>query len=143
MPCFPPSYKRLKDTAGDCGDYSDHSTIINGYYHPGETSNDNDNNNITTSSITNRDSEVKEEKKRKDNKKNRPPSYTDRILIHSLPDRKNRLTIQAYDFCDTLRASDHRAVSMTVLLEVNSNVSFQNSAPIESTSSKVITTDIS
>lgn len=51
-------------------------------------------------------------------KKLRPPSYTDRILIHSLPDRQDRLTIQSYDFCDTLRVSDHRAVSMIVRLEV-------------------------
>lgn len=48
----------------------------------------------------------------------RPPSYTDRILFHSLPDQESRLTVQAYDLCDQLRVSDHRAVSMVVLLEV-------------------------
>lgn len=51
-------------------------------------------------------------------KKLRPPSYTDRILIHSLPDRQERLTVQSYDCCDRLRISDHRAVSMTIRLEV-------------------------
>lgn len=63
-----------------------------------------------------------------DPSKLRPPSYTDRILVHSLPDRSNRVTIQAYDFCDTLRVSDHRAVSMTLLLEVNSNVVYDVAA---------------
>ena len=48
----------------------------------------------------------------------RPPSYTDRILYHSLPDQAGRLKVQAYDLCDQLRISDHRAVSMVVLLEV-------------------------
>lgn len=48
----------------------------------------------------------------------RPPSYTDRILYHSLPDQAGRLKVQAYDLCDQLRVSDHRAVSMVVLLEV-------------------------
>lgn len=63
-------------------------------------------------------------KKETDPSKLRPPSYTDRILLHSLPDRQERVTIQAYDFCDTLRVSDHRAVSMAVRLEVNSAVMF-------------------
>jgi hypothetical protein len=48
----------------------------------------------------------------------RPPSYTDRILYHSLPDQVGRLKVQAYDLCDKLRISDHRAVSMVILLEV-------------------------
>lgn len=63
-------------------------------------------------------------KKEVDPSKLRPPSYTDRILLHSLPDRQERVTVQGYDFCDTVRCSDHRAVSMTVLLEVNSSVAF-------------------
>jgi hypothetical protein len=63
-----------------------------------------------------------------DPSKLRPPSYTDRILLHSLPDRQKRLTVQAYDFCDTLRVSDHRAVSMTLLLEVNANCIYNGAA---------------
>eukprot|EP01035_Chromulina_nebulosa_P017241 gene17241-22768_t len=58
----------------------------------------------------------------------RPPSFTDRILIHSLDDRRERLTIQAYDMCDSMRASDHRPVSMTMLLEVNDKVRFPENA---------------
>lgn len=51
-------------------------------------------------------------------KKLRPPSYTDRILVHSLDDRRDKLIIQAYDMCDTIRVSDHRPVCMTMRLEV-------------------------
>lgn len=58
-------------------------------------------------------------------KKNlRPPSYTDRILIHSLTDRQAKLNVIAYDFCDLVRASDHRPVSMVCHLEVNAAVIF-------------------
>ena len=60
-----------------------------------------------------------EQRQKIEAKKLRPPSYTDRILIHSLPDRQDRVTVQAYDFCDRLRVSDHRAVSMTIRLEVS------------------------
>jgi hypothetical protein len=56
-----------------------------------------------------------------DPRKLRPPSYTDRILFHSLSDRAKRITVQGYDLCDTLRVSDHRAVSMVALLEVTFN----------------------
>ncbi len=64
-------------------------------------------------------------KKPVDPRKLRPPSYTDRILIHSLPDRHSRLTVQAYDLCDNVRISDHRAVSMTLKLQVNGAVSYK------------------
>lgn len=56
---------------------------------------------------------------KEDVKKSRPPSYTDRILIHSLDDRREKLMIQAYDVCDSMRVSDHRPVCMTFRLEVN------------------------
>ena len=109
MPCFPPSYKRLTEEKGDCGDYTDSQLVFQGYNNPDDAEN-------PLLSGTN----VEEVNKRKsaNHKKLRPPSYTDRILVHSLKDRQKRLAVQAYDFCDTLRASDHRAVTMTVLLEV-------------------------
>jgi hypothetical protein len=77
--------------------------------------------------------ETEEKVHETDPSKLRPPSYTDRILIHSLPDRRNRLTVQAYDFCDTLRVSDHRAISMTVLLEVNANCIYNGASDTSST----------
>jgi hypothetical protein len=55
-------------------------------------------------------------------KKMRPPSYTDRIIIHSLDDRREKLMIQAYDVCDTMRVSDHRPVCMAFRLEVSNEI---------------------
>lgn len=66
--------------------------------------------------------EARDKRKKKQNR--RPPSYTDRVLVHTLEDRRDRLEAQHYDFCDALRASDHRAVSLVVSLEVNAGVVF-------------------
>lgn len=74
-------------------------------------------------------------------KKLRPPSYTDRILIHSLPDRQDRVTVQAYDFCDRLRVSDHRAVSMTVRLEVSDFLFSASIRPVMLLSARIIIND--
>jgi hypothetical protein len=71
-------------------------------------------------------------KEAKAKSKIRPPSYTDRILIHSLPDRADKLSVTAYGFCDDIRASDHRPVCMTYQIEVNSLVSPQGSLPTTS-----------
>ena len=38
----------------------------------------------------------------------RVPSYTDRVLHHSLPDVKDRLKCIDYYLCDQLTSSDHR-----------------------------------
>jgi hypothetical protein len=40
----------------------------------------------------------------------RPPSWTDRILHHSLPGLESRLLLEAYDTCDAITGSDHRPV---------------------------------
>lgn len=53
----------------------------------------------------------------------RPPSYTDRIIVHSLDDCCNRLHVQGYDLCDVIRVSDHRPVSMTLQLDVRTIIS--------------------
>lgn len=60
------------------------------------------------------------EEKRK--AKIRPPSYTDRIIYHSMCPHDGKLHSMKYGFCDTLRASDHRPVVMTMQLEVNKNI---------------------
>ena len=123
MPCFPPSYKRKKgDEEGDCGDYTDPLRVIQGYTNTGEVQE------LDVSRLT--EAQVTQAKQKIAAKKLRPPSYTDRVLVHSLPDRTDRLTVQSYDFCDRLRISDHRAVSMVVRLEVNSAVMFQNHTPV-------------
>lgn len=66
----------------------------------------------------------------------RPPSYTDRILVHSLPDRKEKIQTLAYDICDQLRVSDHRAVTTVLELEVNSKI--KSSAPSSTSSHDVV-----
>mmetsp|Transcript_920 Transcript_920/g.1773 ORF Transcript_920/g.1773 Transcript_920/m.1773 type:complete len:794 (+) Transcript_920:1537-3918(+) len=55
----------------------------------------------------------------------RPPSYTDRVLVHSLPDQKLFLDITGgtYDLCDDVLASDHRPVALTCALGVDASYS--------------------
>ena len=60
----------------------------------------------------------------KQTKNLRPPSYTDRVLVHSLDDRQCKLVPIAYDMCDRVRCSDHRPVSLVCQLEVNASVLF-------------------
>jgi len=52
----------------------------------------------------------------------RCPSYTDRVLYHSLPDNKSDLLLQHYALCDTVTGSDHRPVSAAFTLFVNRKV---------------------
>ena len=49
----------------------------------------------------------------------RVPSYTDRILYHSLKSSEGRLTSAAYEMCHDVLGSDHRPVSMVLKLEVS------------------------
>jgi hypothetical protein len=197
-PRFPPTYKRKKGAAGDCGDYTSFSELVQGFSHTGEEPNELDDLDDSTRSASSMssfsdldtsitgvagmrepdaksesstvasvqepaedtfpgsdiddlsavpkmeaplppdskpkpsrrasmfnirrgsvmggfDEEKKKEEKRK--AKLRPPSYTDRIIVHSLQDN-NRLVPQGYGFCDSYRASDHRPVCMTMTLEV-------------------------
>ena len=55
-------------------------------------------------------------KKSEGAKGQRPPSYTDRVLLHSLPDLAADLTIDAYDVCEAMAGSDHRPVAATLHL---------------------------
>jgi hypothetical protein len=58
----------------------------------------------------------------KANKKNiRPPSYTDRILSHSLDEKRASLQCIGYNMCHQVLCSDHRPVSAVYSLEVNDN----------------------
>ena len=52
----------------------------------------------------------------------RIPSYTDRVLFHSLPDVRHQLHLLAYQMCDGLRGSDHRPVAAAFHLTVNREV---------------------
>ena len=48
----------------------------------------------------------------------RTPSYTDRVLLHSLPGLEPQLTCVDYDACELLTASDHRPVAADLVLSV-------------------------
>jgi len=51
------------------------------------------------------------------------PSYTDRILFHSLADVRTSLSLLAYEMCDAVTGSDHRPVSAAFALKLNKKVS--------------------
>ena len=120
LPCFPPSYKRKTGDAGDCGDYTDPKVIVEGYSNVGDLEDDSGpsinpylNSSVERITLT----------ERKKIKKLRPPSFTDRILIHSLHgNSSNRLKINSYDLCDQIRLSDHRPVSMAVGIKADKNI---------------------
>lgn len=158
LPAFPPSYKRKKGAAGDCGDYTDPVDMLNAFSNTGEVelvdeegggaaeetpasstqsvgaleeaaagaaSDPNRDSASSTASKANRRARrqsvvmsLPANATKKQMKAIRPPSYTDRILIHSLPDKRDKLTVLAYDICDELRISDHRAVTAVLHLEV-------------------------
>ena len=63
------------------------------------------------------DMEAAEAKKKK--KGARPPSYTDRVLWHSMPDQAQHLRPLAYDLCDGMTVSDHRPVAASFRLLVD------------------------
>ena len=58
-------------------------------------------------------------KVKKIKKNERPPSYTDRILIHSLDYYRTCIQNVRYEACDRMACSDHKPVSMVFNLEVN------------------------
>ena len=49
----------------------------------------------------------------------RIPSYTDRILLHSLLDKQQNIVISSYELCDSLTCSDHRPVSSCLTIKYN------------------------
>jgi len=119
LPCFPPSYKRKTGDAGDCGDYTDAKTAIEGFSNVGDLDEDVGPN--VNPYLNNVDRVVLTERKKV--AKLRPPSYTDRILIHSLHnDNNNSIIVKHYDMCDHIRLSDHRPVSMAISIEADKSI---------------------
>ena len=120
LPCFPPSYKRKKGADGDCGDYTDPKIIKEGFSNIGDLDEDrltstetSDSPNVIPAGIE----RITLTERKKMKKKLRPPSFTDRILIHSLHNKK--LEVKCYEICDQIRLSDHRPVSMTLTMEAD------------------------
>ena len=123
---FAPTYKRKIgriEGCQHCGDYSDAAVVFNGFSNTEGMESDDLSPQLPNSSPT--PAKVKDAvNDAKLAKKMRPPSYTDRILVHSLSNRSRRLAFQAYDTCEAMVVSDHRPVSMVMTLEVNSAVIF-------------------
>ena len=111
---FPPSFRRERgDLKGNCGDYSDYDVLKEAY--------------TTKVKDMNAASEERELKRGNrlcvgDGYSLRPPSYTDRILEHTIEDRKDRLSCEAYFICDDVRGSDHRPVASVFNLYLNETV---------------------
>jgi len=59
---------------------------------------------------------------RKKNDGKRVPSYTDRILYHSMKDVAGRLHLLRYGLCEAITGSDHRPVSAAFALQVDTKV---------------------
>ncbi|EWM20980.1 Endonuclease/exonuclease/phosphatase [Nannochloropsis gaditana] len=66
--------------------------------------------------------EEEEEGEETDWKVVRTPSYTDRVLTHSLPGQGGSLRLLHYDMCDAVELSDHRPVVATYTLQVDGQV---------------------
>jgi hypothetical protein len=135
-PRFPPSYKRIKgQEEGICRDYTNLAMLQKAYDTgankmnqkninrlqnvsqpiplPTQAMDEQQHNDIAIPTNSSNNILIKSSKS-----KLRPPSYTDRILYHSLKDKEGKLTSIAYETCDDIRGSDHRPVSMSFNLEV-------------------------
>lgn len=128
LPQFPPSFRRKMGGEGECGDYTDASKLHGAF----------------TTNV--KEKSAKEDKKGKDTDKDerrtdvprsttvqqsieaglklgeRIPSYTDRILYHSLPDKEVDIVPLAYQLCDTMTGSDHRPVSGSFKILVDDRI---------------------
>jgi hypothetical protein len=113
---FAPTYKRKVGKGPHClhgGDYCDKNIMFDAF--------------SNTEGMLKMDGTIDplpndKEKSIKIKKNMRPPSYTDRIVFHSLPDRASRLAVQSYDVCEEMVVSDHRPVSSALTLTVNNNI---------------------
>jgi len=103
---FPPSFRRKRGEAGDCGDYSDLAVLNNAF---------------TTTVASDEDFEGKDEAQKIEilKKNARPPSYTDRILLYSMDDREKAIQMGPYELCDNLTASDHRPIALACTLAID------------------------
>jgi hypothetical protein len=53
------------------------------------------------------------------NKSLRPPSWTDRVVVHSLHDARSQLELEIYESTDAVDVSDHRPVALVAVLAVD------------------------
>jgi hypothetical protein len=121
---FAPTYKRKIGHSSDmkhCGDYTNPAEVFDGFSNTeGMSMNERNGDEESEAELEKTVAQLKSEAKTKS--KMRPPSYTDRVLVHSLPNRTKRLALQSYDTCEGMVISDHRPVSLVSTLTVNSSV---------------------
>jgi hypothetical protein len=129
LPKFPPSFRRKMGAAGECGDYTDAGLLAEAYTTSvkekakggaggdGAAAAEEDGEDVDEDGIS-RSLDVRATAtERSMAVKLRPgeriPSYTDRILYHTLPGRMGDITPGPYEVCDQVVASDHRPVTAT------------------------------
>jgi len=113
---------------GDCGDYTDSKQLMNAY-----TTNVKEN---AATEIAAYQNDIDEEKQRQKSGEEmqsavlkklklgeRTPSYTDRVLYHSLPGYETSITPGSYELCDHVVMSDHRPVCATFNIAVDEKIS--------------------
>lgn len=131
---FPPSYRWNRSIHGFdlAGDYTDVEQLMHAYStfvadHPKLISrltksfvSHNERGNGTVSPLSTLPRSLSSSKKRK-GVSLRIPSYTDRILIHSMPGKGANLRWRHYDMMDAVPLSDHRPVCAHFTLFVDAN----------------------
>ncbi len=133
LPTFPPSFRRKMGDAGACGDYSDSDQLLGAYTtnvkekvasKAGKAPKQDNIEDIGGSGDDKRRSNpvIQESINKVLKLGERIPSYTDRVLYHCLPDKENDIIPGPYELCDTLFGSDHRPVSSTFQILVDSSI---------------------
>ena len=141
-PAFPPSFRRKMGEAGFCGDYTDAEILQKAYTTTVlEKARSAADNAAAAKEDAAKEAAAKEDEESKslDSRASRVtatsrsmaavlkpgeriPSYTDRVLYHTLPDRRGDIVPGPYEVCDQAAASDHRAVSATFQIRVDPRV---------------------
>ncbi|CAK0803609.1 unnamed protein product, partial [Prorocentrum cordatum] len=157
---FPPSFRRARgEDAGDCGDYCDVGRLRSAYTtrvrdggarrkskdravlkegSPGGAL-------IHTSSGSDiMPTDTRESPASTEDASLRPPSYTDRILAHSLPDCRKALVCRAYELCDAAMGSDHRPVAAVYHLryQADERMKFNNMHLMETRGWRIFTVSV-
>eukprot|EP00164_Ancoracysta_twista_P004590 GFYU01006197.1.p1 GENE.GFYU01006197.1~~GFYU01006197.1.p1 ORF type:complete len:888 (-),score=155.44 GFYU01006197.1:53-2716(-) len=89
---FPMTYRRERGVDGECADYTDVDEVTNCY----------------TTTVKEKDGTTTD----------RTPSFTDRVLYHSLPDVGSELRLLQYSQCEFIRPSDHNPVFAVFDLDI-------------------------
>jgi len=95
---FPPTYRRNRGADASCANFSDVDSISKAY---------------------------STEVEKKGQTVQRTPSYTDRILWHTLPFCREHVKCIAYTQCESIRTSDHNPVSAHFIIDANTGTAME------------------